>query len=298
MTPRFTACVDRLIPACSKAIGCSASTRWSCSNRLQLNALKTELIWCALERRLQLIPNPYVKVGHDSVQPVQSARDLGVYVDGGITMKIHINHMLSSCYSELGQIIYVKRSLPAHALNTLVTALVQPIGLLQRCIRWSSKLWNSTSAVSPQHSRVPGCRRIEIRSRDSSVAWSPLASCPSVCWIQAAHECSSLLVRRRTNLLWSTSSRRLPLQLPEPVSDLPCQVLSRCHVQCHHQATAHSQRPAHVRGTGCRYHFVNFTLLTVLNAIWKHFYLISCFICALLGVLAVFRTYVALVLTY
>jgi len=29
---------------------------------------------------------------------VQSARDLGVYVNGGMTMRAHINHVLPSCY--------------------------------------------------------------------------------------------------------------------------------------------------------------------------------------------------------
>ena len=51
--------------------------RWMC-NRLQLNALKTEFIWCAPARRRHHIPDRDVEVRHDSVHPVQSARDLGV----------------------------------------------------------------------------------------------------------------------------------------------------------------------------------------------------------------------------
>ena len=39
----------------------------------------------------------------NSVHPVQSARDLGVYVDGALTMRTHITHVLSSCYSALRQ---------------------------------------------------------------------------------------------------------------------------------------------------------------------------------------------------
>ena len=52
-----------------------------CSNRLQLNALKTKFILCAPVRCRHHIPDRDVQVGHDSVHPVQSARDLGVYVD-------------------------------------------------------------------------------------------------------------------------------------------------------------------------------------------------------------------------
>jgi len=85
---------------------------------------KTEFIWCAPVRRRHLIPNGDVQVGHDPVHPVQSARDLGVYVDGSMTMRTHINHVLSSCYCALRQIRSIMQSLPSHALNTLVTALV------------------------------------------------------------------------------------------------------------------------------------------------------------------------------
>ena len=98
--------------------------RWTCSNRLQLNAQKTELIWCAPARRRHHIPNGDVQVGQDSVHPMQSARDLGVYVDGALTMRTHITHVLSSCYSALRQIRSIMPSLSSHALNALVTALV------------------------------------------------------------------------------------------------------------------------------------------------------------------------------
>jgi len=94
--------------------------RWMCSNRLQLNALKTEFIWCTPARRHH-ISDRDVQVGHDSVHPVQSARDLGVYIDGGMTMRAHINYVLSSCYGTLRQLRSIKRSLPSY---TLVTGLV------------------------------------------------------------------------------------------------------------------------------------------------------------------------------
>ena len=98
--------------------------RWTCSNRLQLNAQKTEFIWCAPTRHRHHIPNGDEQVSHDLVRPVQSARDLRVYVDGTMMMMTHINHVLSSSYSTLRQIRSIMPSLPLDALNTLVTALV------------------------------------------------------------------------------------------------------------------------------------------------------------------------------
>ena len=75
-------------------------------------------------RHRHLIPNGNVQVCHDSVHPVQPGRDLGVYIDGSMTMRTHINHVLSSCYCALRQIRSIMPSLPSHALNTVVTALV------------------------------------------------------------------------------------------------------------------------------------------------------------------------------
>jgi len=47
-----------------------------------------------------------------------------VYVDSTLTMRTHITHVLSSCYSALRQIRSIIPSLSSHALNALVTALV------------------------------------------------------------------------------------------------------------------------------------------------------------------------------
>jgi len=104
--------------------------RWTCCNRLQLNAQKTEIIWCAPARRRHHIPYGDVQVGHDSVHPVHSARDLGVYVDGDMTMRTQINRVLSSCYSAVRQIGFIMPSLPSHTLNTCHCSGSQPVRLL------------------------------------------------------------------------------------------------------------------------------------------------------------------------
>jgi len=54
-----------------------------------------------------------------------------VYFDGAMTMRTHINHVRSSCYSALRQIRSIMPSLPSHTLNTLVTTLVH--SLLDYC---------------------------------------------------------------------------------------------------------------------------------------------------------------------
>ena len=47
--------------------------QWTSSNRLQLNSSKTEYLWCAPSRRRHHIPSRDVKVGPDTMHPVESA---------------------------------------------------------------------------------------------------------------------------------------------------------------------------------------------------------------------------------
>jgi len=49
------------------------------SNRLQLNAAETEVMWYASIRRTHQFPAVPLRVGADNVTPVSSVRDLGVY---------------------------------------------------------------------------------------------------------------------------------------------------------------------------------------------------------------------------
>jgi len=47
----------------------------------QLNAAKTEVMWCASSRRMHQVPAVPLCVGVDNVTPVSSVRGLGVYLD-------------------------------------------------------------------------------------------------------------------------------------------------------------------------------------------------------------------------
>ena len=67
------------------------------SNRLQLNPSKTEVLWCSSARRQHQIPTGPVRVGDTSVQPVQTVRDLGVYIDADVTMSAHIAAVVKAC---------------------------------------------------------------------------------------------------------------------------------------------------------------------------------------------------------
>jgi len=94
------------------------------ANRLQLNPTKTEVLWCAPPQRQNVIPSGTVCINSTSVLQVTSVHDLGVYTDTDVAMKTHVTNTVRGCFSALCQIRSVRRSMPRHALVTLVQALV------------------------------------------------------------------------------------------------------------------------------------------------------------------------------
>lgn len=97
---------------------------WMQSNRLQLNTAKTEVLWCASARRQHQIPSVPLTVVSDSVTPVQSVRDLGIYLDSDVSMSTHVSKTTSSCFAVLRQIRSIRRSVTRPVLLSLVVSLV------------------------------------------------------------------------------------------------------------------------------------------------------------------------------
>ena len=62
---RISTCVVRMLP-------------WMQANRLQLNAAKTEQLWCAPPWQQEYLPNIPLLIGSDTIQPVRCVRDLGI----------------------------------------------------------------------------------------------------------------------------------------------------------------------------------------------------------------------------
>jgi hypothetical protein len=97
---------------------------WMRSNRLQLNTAKTEVIWFASARRQQQLPDDPLTVVADTVTPVHSVRDLGIFLDSALTMQTHISRTVSGCFAVLRQIRSIRRSINRPTLQALVVALV------------------------------------------------------------------------------------------------------------------------------------------------------------------------------
>jgi len=108
-------------------------------------------------------------------------------------MRTHINHVLSSCYCALRQIRSIMPSLPSHAINTLVTALVH--SRLDYC----NVVFAGLPACDIQ--RLQSVLNTAVRLvADFSGMRPPLAASQTARRVQAVYVGTSLLVRQRTIL--------------------------------------------------------------------------------------------------
>jgi len=100
--------------------------KWCGSRRLQLNSLKSEIIWLGTRQALQKIATAdlTLEIGNDVVQPASVVRDLGVLVDQELTFKQHIAKVTSSCFYQLRRLKQVRRYVDNDVMAQLVAAFV------------------------------------------------------------------------------------------------------------------------------------------------------------------------------
>ena len=93
------------------------------SNRLQLNSDKMEFMWCATVRRQHSLPTVGPLIKSSTVTPSSAVRDLGVYIDSGLTMQSHVRQTVSRCFAVLLQLRTVCRQVPPSVFQSLIVAL-------------------------------------------------------------------------------------------------------------------------------------------------------------------------------
>ena len=85
--------------------------RWMDSNRLKLNANKTQIIWLGTKQQLAKISAKEFLLGSSTVHAVDAVVDLGVHFDSNLTMSKHVANLCKSCFFQLRQLRSVRRSL-------------------------------------------------------------------------------------------------------------------------------------------------------------------------------------------
>jgi hypothetical protein len=68
---------------------------WTEANRRQLNAAKTEVLWCSSRRQMHQLPIQPLTACGSCVSPASLVRDLGVCIDSGLTMSPHVHCKMS-----------------------------------------------------------------------------------------------------------------------------------------------------------------------------------------------------------
>ena len=99
---------------------------WMRSNRLQLNASKTEVLWCTSSRRQHQLPVEPLRVCSDTVTRVQCVRDPGIYLDSDLSMRPHVQRTVSSCFAVLRQLRSIRRSVSRPVMTSLIVSLFLP----------------------------------------------------------------------------------------------------------------------------------------------------------------------------
>jgi len=95
---------------------------WMSSNRLKLNAEKTEFIWLGTRQQMAKVAVSPLQVKDQLITPLDKVRDLGVIIDGELSMDQHIRNVVRGCFYQLRQLRSVRRSLTIDARRTLAVS--------------------------------------------------------------------------------------------------------------------------------------------------------------------------------
>ena len=98
--------------------------RWMQSNQLKLNPDKTQFIWLGNRYQLQKIDHQLLSARFPGVVFQDSVIDLGVTLDGELTMSLHVGNTCRSGFYHLRQLRLIRRHLTDETAATLVDAFV------------------------------------------------------------------------------------------------------------------------------------------------------------------------------
>jgi len=102
----------------------AAVASWMRSNRLQLNADKTEVLWCPTGRRQHQLPSGTLTIDGTAVSASSSVRNLGIHIDADLVMRTYVQKTVSRCFAVLRQLRQIRRSVPQPTFQSLVVTLV------------------------------------------------------------------------------------------------------------------------------------------------------------------------------
>jgi len=114
---------------------------------------------------------------NDVIQPVKVVRDLSVYLDNELTMKLHNSRVFSSCFFQLRRLRQIRRSAGEEVTKRMVTALM--LSRLDYC--------NGVLAGLPE-STIRPLQRVQISTNFVLVSsMTPSQGTTSLQWLMRLH---------------------------------------------------------------------------------------------------------------
>ena len=111
------------------------------SNFLSLNSAKTEFLLVGLPAQLSKIHNPILKISSNTtIQPVSSARNLGIIFDSNLSFSDHISYISKSCFSHIRDLRRIRNT-----LDHKTAALLQLNSLIHSKLDYCNSLYLNIS---------------------------------------------------------------------------------------------------------------------------------------------------------
>ena len=98
--------------------------RWMYANKLCLNDSKTEFIVFGLKRHLKEMPECNIKIGGETIYPVQVVKNLGVLLDTQLNFRTHISNVVRICRFHIRRTWFIRRYLNEEAAKRIMLATV------------------------------------------------------------------------------------------------------------------------------------------------------------------------------
>ena len=112
---------------------------WLRSNKLSLNALKTEFMIIGSHQRVGELGSartlPVVRAQGNVIKRVNKTKSLGLVIDEFLTWDKHIEYIIKKIRQNLGMMKKIKGSVPKDSLVTLYKTLVEPY------LRYGNIIW-------------------------------------------------------------------------------------------------------------------------------------------------------------
>jgi hypothetical protein len=140
---------------------------WCASRRLQLKDAKTELIWFGSRANLSKLASSdcSLLVGGDIIKPSTTVRDLGVLLDSQLSLKQHVNKVVSSCWYHIRRLRQVSHCIGQDVMKQLASAFI--LYRLDYCNSILAGLQKSTIATLQRVQNAAARMVLNLRPRDS-----------------------------------------------------------------------------------------------------------------------------------